>query len=236
MAAPHVSAAAALMLAYNSTLTPALVKSILTTTATTFPSFSAGSWAAYDCATLKNCGAGILNANLAVLRSIKPFTSTADVMDFGTLLFNTPVSKSVSFTNSTGAAITLGTASLTGVNATSYSITSNTCIGSIATSGTCQISVTFLPKAANTNSAGILISAIPSTSGAIVLGLTGVASPPVSAATAIAATRSAASSSAGGGCSIMGISNTPDSSLLLIVLTLLAYRIYQRQRITLGKN
>ncbi|MDP1635877.1 MAG: S8 family serine peptidase [Gallionellaceae bacterium] len=70
MAAPHVSAAVALMLAYNPALTPARVKQILSTPAalTAFPSFVDG-WAVWDCALQKNCGAGILNANLALQNS-----------------------------------------------------------------------------------------------------------------------------------------------------------------------
>lgn len=71
MATPHVSAAVALMLAYNPALTPARVKQILSTPAalTAFPTFSPASFAAYDCAARHNCGAGILNANLALQNS-----------------------------------------------------------------------------------------------------------------------------------------------------------------------
>ena len=71
MAAPHVSAVAALMLAKNPSLTPAQIKTILSTTAslTAFPSFVSGSYQSTnltDCTTLNNCGAGILNAALAL--------------------------------------------------------------------------------------------------------------------------------------------------------------------------
>lgn len=72
MATPHVSAAVALMFARNSGLTPVQVKSILTASnsVTAFPSFVAG-LSTTDCALNKNCGAGILNANLA-LRNTPP--------------------------------------------------------------------------------------------------------------------------------------------------------------------
>lgn len=75
MATPHVSAAVALMIARNPALTPAQIKTILTASVTGFPSFtSSGAWAPYDCATLKNCGPGILNAQLAVQNSILPYS------------------------------------------------------------------------------------------------------------------------------------------------------------------
>ena len=79
MATPHVAAAIALMLARNPALTPAQVKSILSASVTSFPSFpSSGYWTLYDCATLKNCGTGILNAQLAVQNSVLPYsTATA---------------------------------------------------------------------------------------------------------------------------------------------------------------
>lgn len=73
MAAPHVAAAVALMLAHNPALTPAQVKSILPLSVTAFPSSTA--WAYYDCATLKNCGAGILNAQFAVRNSVLPYSA-----------------------------------------------------------------------------------------------------------------------------------------------------------------
>ena len=71
MAAPHVSAATALMLAKNPSLTPAQIKTILSATSslTAFPSFVSGSYQSTnltDCTILNNCGVGILNAALAV--------------------------------------------------------------------------------------------------------------------------------------------------------------------------
>lgn len=75
MATPHVSAAVALMIARNPALTPAQLKTILSESVSGFPSFSTtGGWAPYDCATLKNCGAGILNAQLAVQNSNLPYS------------------------------------------------------------------------------------------------------------------------------------------------------------------
>lgn len=73
MAAPHVAAAVALMLAHNPALTPAQVRSILPLSVTAFPSSTV--WAYYDCATLKNCGAGILNAQFAVRNSGLPYSA-----------------------------------------------------------------------------------------------------------------------------------------------------------------
>jgi serine protease len=232
MATPHVAAAAALMLARNSALTPAQVKTILTATATTFPSFSASSWANYDCATLGNCGAGILNANQALLSSLTPFSSSAGTLDFGTVTTSEAVTKSVTLSNITGSALALGTTRLTGANAASYTITGNTCSGTIAAAATCQISVSFLPKVVNGNAAGIYIPAQNTALGAIVVGLTGVATAPVSAATALSATKSSSGSS--GGCSVMPAGSSPDFSLLLALCAVLLYRLSKRS--AFGKN
>jgi len=68
MAAPHVAAAAALVIARNPALSPGQVKTILAQSVTAFP--SSNTWALYDCATKGNCGSGILNAKLAVQNSI----------------------------------------------------------------------------------------------------------------------------------------------------------------------
>ena len=76
MATPHVSAAVALMIARKPALSPAALKSILIGSVSGFPSFPAtGSWGPYDCATLKNCGVGILNAQLAVQNCILPYSA-----------------------------------------------------------------------------------------------------------------------------------------------------------------
>jgi serine protease len=71
MATPLVSAAVALMLSKDPTLTPAQVKSILSapSSLTAFPSFGASSYPAQnnmDCTVGNNCGTGILNAKLAL--------------------------------------------------------------------------------------------------------------------------------------------------------------------------
>jgi len=71
MAAPHVSAVAALMLAKNSSLSPVQIKGILSSSSSLipFPSFAAGSYHVLngtDCSVSLNCGAGILNAYLAL--------------------------------------------------------------------------------------------------------------------------------------------------------------------------
>lgn len=73
MATPHVSAAVALMLARNPALTPAQIKTILSLSVTAFPTSNV--WALYDCATRKNCGTGILNAQFAVQNSVLPYST-----------------------------------------------------------------------------------------------------------------------------------------------------------------
>jgi serine protease len=73
MATPHVSAAVALILARNPALTQAQVRAILAASVTAFP--TSNTWALYDCATLKNCGSGILNARLAMQNSVLPYSA-----------------------------------------------------------------------------------------------------------------------------------------------------------------
>jgi len=73
MATPHVAAAIALMLARNPALTPAQIKTILSLSVTAFPTSNV--WALYDCATRKNCGTGILNAQFAVQNSVLPYST-----------------------------------------------------------------------------------------------------------------------------------------------------------------
>jgi hypothetical protein len=157
-------------------------------------------------------------------------------INFGTLTTNDPVSQTVILTNSLPSPVTLGTATIVGENAASFSITGNTCTGTIAAAAACQISVSFSPTSPNTHSGGIYIPAQPATTGSIAVGLTGVAASPLSAATALPATKSNISSSSGGGCSIMPTGSQADISLLLAMLIILAYSFRQRLIFTLGKT
>ena len=224
MATPHVAAAAALMMSVNPALTPAQVKTILAESTTSFPSFFSAGWAAYDCATLKNCGAGILNAQLAVQNSVSPLTASSSEINFGTLspVNNTisPVSMSVTLTNNSGATVTLGTAKVTGDNASVFSITSNNCT-TILPGASCQLTISFLPVAFKTYVAGLFI---PATAGAVVVGLSGKADI-TSAATALAAIKSGGG---GGGCSIMSADSNADISLLFTFFAILLFSLWRR--------
>ncbi len=156
MATPHAAAAAALMMAKNPTLTPAQVKTILSapSSLTAFPSFSASGLAPYDCATKNNCGAGILNANRAVLNSTPSVTGPATA-DFGSVLVNSgSVSQTVTLTNTWFFSAQAGTATLAGPNASLFTIGADTCSGTaIASNGTCQITVSYASSAAAAHTA-----------------------------------------------------------------------------------
>lgn len=178
MATPHVSAAVALMLSRNPNLTPAQVKTILTAPAsvTAFPGF-AGSGivgAAFDCAASKNCGAGILNAKLAVQNSIVPLTASLSTVDFGSLTLNSTVNQSVTFTNSSLLPVTNGVTTITGPNAALFTIVSDTCNNAtIAVGGTCQVTMKYAPVAAGTHTA--TLSVPTNVAGvATAVGLTGI--------------------------------------------------------------
>ena len=176
MATPHVVAVAALMIAKNPALTPAQIKTILSASSslTAFPSFYTPSYAAYDCATKGNCGAGILNARLAVQNSTPTVTGAA-TLDFGSTLINGSVSKTITLTNSNSMIPAhAGTAAVTGTDASLFVKGTDTCSGSnIAVGATCQISLTYNPTAAGAHVASLTL---PVTSGASALvGLTGAA-------------------------------------------------------------
>ncbi len=176
MATPHVAAAVALMLARNPALTPAQIKTILSAPAslTTFPSFSTPGFATWDCATNNNCGAGILNAHLAVQNSITPLSVSSTTIDFGTLAIYGSVNTNVTLTNSSLNSLTTGAATITGSNVAFFTVVTDTCNAIIiAPQGTCQITIKYMPTAAGSHSA--ILSATTTPSGAIGIGLSGIA-------------------------------------------------------------
>lgn len=216
MAAPHVSAAAALMLARNPALTPAQIKSILSAPAsvTAFPSFVAGLITA-DCATNNNCGAGVLNAALAVQNSL---ALVADVSpaDLGSVTAGSTLKKTITFTNLSGAAVTIsGNVSITGSNASLFTVSSSTCNAvTVNPNGTCLVTVQYAPTAAGSHQAMLTVPATLPTG----VKLTGTAT----------SAPAAASSGKSGGCAMVP-GASPDVSLLLAMLAVLLY--WSRQRI-----
>ncbi len=195
MATPHVSAAVALMMARNPALTPAQAKTILSApaTLTPFPSFQTSPgllFPARDCATNNNCGAGLLNAKLAVQNSITPLTASSASVDFGSLSTHANTSKYVTLTNSSQGSLVAGAATITGANAALFTVVTDTCnAATIAPSGTCQVTMNYTPTAAGSHSA--TLSVPTSTAGVTTtVGLTGIAGSPLIAAmpTVMAAT------------------------------------------------
>ncbi len=167
MATPHVAATAALMLAHNPALTPADIKTILSSPAslTAFPSFTPSAAATalknytlFSCAIGNNCGAGILNAKLAVQNSLVPWTTTGS-FDFGAVAtFSTGNNKTITLTNSSATSVTPGAAVITGPDAGYFAVVSNTCNGvTIAPNGTCQITMNYSPITAAVHSATLTL-------------------------------------------------------------------------------
>ena len=184
MATPHVAATVALMMARNPVLTPAQIKSILSAPAslTPFPSFVSG-WATWDCVRNQNCGAGILNAKLAVQNSITPLTASPATVDFGSLPVNDTASKTVTLTNSSLGSVTVGTASVSGTDAALFKIAINTCDSAIiAPSSTCQITLNYKPTAPDSHAATL---SIPTNVAGVttIVGLTGIAGAPLTTTT-----------------------------------------------------
>jgi subtilisin family serine protease len=213
MATPHVSAAAALVLSRNPTLTPAQVKSILSasTSVTAFPTFIAG-LAPWDCALHSNCGAGILNAALAVQYSLVADASPAN---FGSVTSGGTVTKTVTWTNATASSVTLSdSASIAGTNSSFFTIASSTCnTPTIGAGGTCAVTLKYAPTSSGSHSAVLIVPSTPHASG---VSLVGTANAP------------APSGGGGGGCAIMPFSASPDVSLLIAMLAVGAYWLRRR--------
>lgn len=188
MATPHVTAAAALMLAKNPALTPAQIKTILSapSSLTAFPSFVSG-YATWDCVLNKNCGAGILNANLAVQNSAPTVTAPA-LTNFGSVLINSAsVNRTIMLTNTWGVPAQAGTATITGPNASLFTIATDACSGvAIATNGSCQITVSYAPTAAAAHTATLTVpisGAVGFTASPAIVSLTGVTGAPLTTST-----------------------------------------------------
>lgn len=184
MATPHAVAAVALMGARNPALTPAQIKTILSSPAslTAFPSF-VSTWLSWDCATSKNCGAGILNAKLAVRNSITPLTASLTTVDFGSMAINATASKTVTLTNSSQGSLVAGAATITGPNAAFFTVVTNTCDAvTIVPMGTCQVTMNYAPTAAGIHSA--TLSVATSAAGvSTAVGLTGISDSPLTTTT-----------------------------------------------------
>jgi hypothetical protein len=184
MATPHVTAAVALMRARNPALTPAQVRNILSSPAslTAFPSFGP-TWLSWDCATSKNCGAGMLNARLAVQNSITRLIASSATVDFGSMANYATASKTVTLTNQSLGSVVAGAATITGPNAAFFSVVTNTCNGvTIVPWGTCQVTMNYAPTAAGVHSATLSVA----TSAAAVstaVGLSGISDSPLTTTT-----------------------------------------------------
>ena len=181
MATPHVSAAVALMLASSPALasTPAMtaarVKTILSSSSslTPFPTFGAG-LASWDCRVKQNCGAGILNAKLAVQNSNLPFTVSPASLDFGSVAATSlSNSKTVTLTNNSVNPIPQTYATTTGSDSPLFSTSSNTCGASIASGASCTITVNYSPSTIGTHSA--ILYVYTSTATVALAGITGKA-------------------------------------------------------------
>lgn len=165
MATPHVSAAAALMLAKNPSLTPAQVKTILSapSSLTAFPTFAAGSIPVLnnrDCSVGLNCGAGILNANLALLNTPYRELVGAATAEFGSIVAGSgSVNKTITLTNSSQVSVVQsGAITVTGANSTLFAISADTCTtATIAANGTCQFTMSYTPSAVGVHTATLTV-------------------------------------------------------------------------------
>ncbi len=210
MASAHVAAAVALMFSHSPDLQPAEVKNILSApeSLTPFPSFIS-TYKTWDCATSQNCGAGLLNAKLAVQNSVPLLTPNPAKLDFGNQPINTTTHMTVTLTNATTGDVV---AHLATINDSSFiPMAPDACVTApyIAPGGTCQIEVSFTPRSAGSYSA--LLSVPVNNTGVTLVELTGTSNPPPSPS--------------GGGCSILPLGDYPDSSLLVTLLLVLIYRL-----------
>ena len=184
MATPHVTAAVALMMARNQALTPEQIMTILASSAslTAFPAFSPSATAllrkaypTFDCAARNNCGAGILNARLAVQNSIQPLSPGVTTLNFGAVTSILGNNSVVTLTNNSQASVKLGATTVTGSNPGFFTPLIDTCKDvTIAPSGTCQITVSYAPTLGGVHSA-TLTTPTTATGVATTVGLAGTA-------------------------------------------------------------
>jgi serine protease len=217
MASAHVTAAVALMFSRNPNLTPAEIRNILRTPSslTAFPSFGSGSgYVDWDCAVRKNCGAGLLNAKLAVQNAIPLLTPSRTDVNFGNHAIGSVAHETVTFSNLTVNTLAVGTATISGPDASLFSVVVDDCQvqANVATQSTCQITMSFRPRASG-NFLATLSLPIDST-GITAVGLTGSSS-------------LNASGGSGGGCAVLPYSEHPDLSLLVTLLLVVLYRARQ---------
>jgi MYXO-CTERM domain-containing protein len=134
MAAPHVSAAVALLKANISSITTTQARAVLQATVTSFPASST--------CTTSTCGAGILNAaRVAAVNTSTPPASPTSI-NFGQLTAgSTSSTQSITITNP-NATLSAVFGSPTMTPSANFSVVSNTC-ATVAPSGTCAVGIRF---------------------------------------------------------------------------------------------
>jgi serine protease len=136
-AAPHVAAAVGLMLTRNPALAPAQVRALLAAPAgtTPFPPNAA-------CATSGGCGAGILDARLAVTHAVAPLAASLEAIDFGAVAPGTTASRELEVRNVSGAPVSLGRPSVSGT--AGFAAVADDCAMRVLDAGaSCRIGVSF---------------------------------------------------------------------------------------------
>lgn len=134
MAAPHVSAAVALLKANIPSITTTQARAVLQATVTSFPVGST--------CTTSTCGAGILNAaRVAAVNTSTPPASPTSI-NFGQLTAgSTSSTQSITITNP-NATLSAVFGSPTMTPSANFSVVSNTC-ATVAPSGTCAVGIRF---------------------------------------------------------------------------------------------
>ncbi len=139
MAAPHVSAAVALLKANLPAITTAQARAVLQATATSFPGGS-------TCSTT-TCGAGILNAaGVAAVNSSTPTAAPGSVSFSQVAPGTTSATQTITITNNNPTLPAVFGTSTVITPAANFSVVSNTCSGSTvaAAGGTCSVGVRFV--------------------------------------------------------------------------------------------
>ncbi len=135
--APHVAAAAALMLSRNPLLVPAQLRSILTASSS-LTGFPVGSY----CATQGTCGAGLLNAQRAVSNSLSPLSTSTPTVDFGASSVGSEVQRELHIRNTSTALISVGSATLS--EGAGFWFYLDECSGqTLSASETCRVTLSF---------------------------------------------------------------------------------------------
>lgn len=149
-AAAIVSGVISLMLADDPSLTRDQIRAILESSARNFPDTTCNR---------EKCGAGIVDAGTALTLTHSKLRLSHGIVRQWDRPIGAETPQTITISNFSAAAVSLGTAGITGSHSANYSKTADSCSGtSLAPSASCSITVAFNPSAVPLHTADLSIS------------------------------------------------------------------------------